>query len=67
MAIRAIDNGALFALFDRFGIVAFLMFFVAPLAFPTARDRQVTRAQWYVTAPNFSAGSPRFHAAPRGQ
>jgi O-antigen ligase len=35
------DSVARYALIDRFGLLPFLVFFIAPLAFPEPRDRQV--------------------------
>ncbi len=35
------DAGARFTLLDRFSLIAFLLFFVAPFAYREARDRQV--------------------------
>jgi O-antigen ligase len=36
-----LSNSGFFRLFDRFGIAPFLMFTIAPLAFPTARHRRI--------------------------
>ena len=43
---RCFSNSEFFRLFDRFGVAPFLMFTIAPLAFPTERTGRSSSAPW---------------------